>query len=246
MLIGALLVLVSPIWLYAFWTLPDPVLENRAYISLLGFGFIAADLAQQAPFGVLLLITAWAAVTYRRAGYWQTRKAFWGRACEESPHNKRAHANYTVQLSQEGKFGEAAAHYEWMIREWGTAREAGTAAANLSIIYMEMHRATGEDGWRIKAAELLHMAKDRWPRHQRIFHNRGAMFMGYERWHEAIDEFTRAIEIQPSLAEAYRNRARCWGRLGDAEKAAADAAEAEKIDGVPSRLRFVKKDAISN
>jgi WD40 repeat protein/serine/threonine protein kinase len=45
-------------------------------------------------------------------------------------------------------------------------------------------------------------------------------------WEKAVADYTRALELEPDLAEAYRHRGRCHAELAQLDQAAADFAEA--------------------
>jgi tetratricopeptide (TPR) repeat protein len=45
----------------------------------------------------------------------------------------------------------------------------------------------------------------------------------------AVTDYTKAIDLDPSYAEAYENRSRSYYRSGDKEKGAADSAKAVSL-----------------
>ena len=62
------------------------------------------------------------------------------------------------------------------------------------------------------------------------YNNRGSAKANLKKYKEAIEDFDKAIEINPNFAEAYRGRARVKEILGDTEGARQDRKTADKIE----------------
>lgn len=60
--------------------------------------------------------------------------------------------------------------------------------------------------------------------------NRGMAKLGLEMYEQAIDDFDRAILIMPEFAAAYHARASAKKLFGREKEAAADTAEAIRLD----------------
>ena len=58
---------------------------------------------------------------------------------------------------------------------------------------------------------------------------RGIMLFSQGRFQEAVDQFTKAIALDPKYRLAWERRAEAYGRLGRAERAAADKQQLEAI-----------------
>ena len=58
---------------------------------------------------------------------------------------------------------------------------------------------------------------------------RGIALFGQGRVQEAIDQFTKAIALDPKYKLAWEQRAEAYGRLGRAEQQAADRRQLETI-----------------
>ena len=245
--LGLVLVLVSPLWLYAFVSIPDPIMENRAYLTMPGLAIIGAWAAERSFWSVILLVAVYSTATFRRNKYWSSRLEFWGRAVIESPRKIRPQVNYAVALSKVEKVKvwrevggreEAAEIYESVLALGINNRECALAASNLALLFIHEHELTKDQEWMRRAIAVLHAAEQRWPDHTRIRFHRGTLFMGFHAWREAITELDLAIKLQPKHADAYRERAKCWGQLGDREKALADAARAEQLDGQAMNITY--------
>lgn len=84
-----LLILVSPLAVYPFIPLPDPVFEHRAYFSILGIALAFAQLAMVLPIVLtVLLIAALASIASYRAMHWHNWMDFWGWAIDEGSVRK--------------------------------------------------------------------------------------------------------------------------------------------------------------
>ncbi len=238
--LGLLLVLGSPLFLYALPRIPDPVMENRTYLTLPGIAVIAASLSDDLWMPPIAIV--YGLIAFHRNDYWRTRYAFWKQASRESPAKLRPRINYAVAMSKNDEMPAAIEIYKTIVESADPQPEGALAASNLALLYLEQHKRTNDQEWLRAAVELLHYSINVWPDHPRLRYTRGCVFMGFGRWPEAILEFDVAVEKHKKFAEAFRMRARCWGRLSNAENALADAQKAEVIDGIHGVLRFESKE----
>ncbi|MGE4536602.1 MAG: tetratricopeptide repeat protein [Desulfovibrio sp.] len=63
-----------------------------------------------------------------------------------------------------------------------------------------------------------------------VYNLRGMCHEAKNETDQALADYSKAIEIDPKMAEAYGNRAMLYARLGDKDKAKADATAAKRID----------------
>ena len=247
-----LMIMLNISWLYSCPKIPDPVMENRSQSLLLPVAMAAALFIEQYPLFAPYLI--WVIGFYflrsaLRNQFWSKRLFFWRQAHLEAPYKLRPRLNYGVALSAIGRTEDALKMYQNLVHIGDRASEAGTAAVNLSILYIQQHQLLkdkdpdGANEWIKLAAELLTEAETRWPRHSRVRHCRGVMYMGYslqhsECWQLAIDEFLIAIKLNPKQTDSMREAARCYGRLGDGERAKALIEKAVQIDGRKTTLTY--------
>ncbi len=101
--------------------------------------------------------------------------------------------------------------------------------------------ATGSDGvslprdWRLTLGRLdearadLDEAIRRSPT-SAMFVNRGNVWHALQRYRDAADDFTKAIELDPQNALAFNNRGRALAELGNHRQALEDATQAIKLD----------------
>ena len=71
-------------------------------------------------------------------------------------------------------------------------------------------------------------------KHYLAYQNRGIAFSGQEKYEQALRDFDKAIELKPTHAMAYFNRATTLGALGRKEQAKADRAKAKKLGFAPN------------
>jgi len=67
-----------------------------------------------------------------------------------------------------------------------------------------------------------------------IYFRRGTVHLLLGHVDEAIDDFSKAIELEPRDARAYANRAVCWFKKRQPDRARADAVASEKLGGEPA------------
>ena len=61
-------------------------------------------------------------------------------------------------------------------------------------------------------------------------YNAGVTLLQLNRDQEAVESFTRAIDLSPNYADAYRGRSMAYTQLGMRGLAAADRARADELD----------------
>ncbi len=66
-----------------------------------------------------------------------------------------------------------------------------------------------------------------------VYHDRGVELQRQGRWEAAIEQYSRAVELDTKYAEAYMNRGGLWSEVGEYEKAVEDYTRVIEID--PSR-----------
>lgn len=240
--LGLLLLICTPLWLYAFPKIYDPLMENRAYILGVGVAVLGAWAAARSFWFVILLGVLWGAQTFIRARFWNTRYEFWRQAYKDTPTFTRPRINWAVALSKNDEFDESMDLYREFIAAGTTCHDSALAAANLSLLYYYMNGLTNDNVWMRHSAELLTYAVHVWPANPRIRFNRGNMFMGYRRWEEAAEEFSFAIKVFPKYSSAYRQRARCYAMMGDLVRAKEDARIADEGDGRKAVIRLMHRE----
>ena len=82
------------------------------------------------------------------------------------------------------------------------------------------------------------------PDNHEIQFNLGVAYLSMADFEQAINNFTKAIELKPGVADMYGNRAVAHAAIGEDEKSDADVAEAVTLgappDGLGSVIDYVK------
>lgn len=83
------------------------------------------------------------------------------------------------------------------------------------------------------------------PYNQEVQFNLGVAYLSMADFEQAINNFTRAIELNPGVADMYGNRAVAHAAIGEDDKSEADVAEAVRLgappDGLGAVIDYVKK-----
>jgi tetratricopeptide (TPR) repeat protein len=58
---------------------------------------------------------------------------------------------------------------------------------------------------------------------------RGELYFEMKKYEQAIEDYTRAIALDRSLADAYAQRSVCYARIGEDQKSDADAVRSRKL-----------------
>ncbi len=198
--LSILFIVLSPIWLYAFSSVSDEVMENRAYLSVLGIAGLGATVAQWTPWLTLLLIAFYALRTIERNRDWSTRLAFYTRAFKEAPAKPRTNLNYAMELDRRGRTDEA-------IQIHARLAKSGVpygvySAINLSAICMRQGQTAG-------AADFLRSAVKHWPDNAELRINYTAALMELGDYGKALEQCDQGLELRPGQPQLLRNRAKC-------------------------------------
>lgn len=150
--------LLSPVWLYALIDLPELIIENRAYISLLGIAGIAAWVAERAPLLVAGLIVFYVFRTLQRLAVWSDPVALWKSIMADWPEDIEAKVNYATALHERGWLFDAERQYRELVSE------DPTACANLVALCAQQKRYEHAVNWG-------KFGLKRWPQHELLMEN---------------------------------------------------------------------------
>jgi len=83
------------------------------------------------------------------------------------------------------------------------------------------------------------------PENHEIQFNLGVAYLSMADFEQAINNFTKAIELKPGVADMYGNRAVAHAAIGEDEQSEADVAEAVRLgappDGLGAVIDYVKE-----
>ncbi len=180
------------------WMNQDDFIHDRyTYISLLGFGFLAAAAYQwirakwpnQAWFRSLAaaIILAQAFASAIQSQFWANNMTLFSRAIKAAPENEWAQMNYGAALSARGNFGDAAAHFVSSFNlkaNWRAADFAG-------LSYLQMGELSQAESW-------FRLALQQYPGAAEPWFGLGEVRLRQQRPQEAIPLLDRAIELDPA------------------------------------------------
>jgi len=124
-LIGFVFFWLSPLWLYCLQPLDDIVFEYRAYLALLGWGVLIAELPYIMSIPCVLF---WAVQSWRRSFAFRTQRTFAERCFKEYPESRRA------------------AHNLKILRDMDIARQAGQYIAEGKAVPADLRAQHGPVG----------------------------------------------------------------------------------------------------
>jgi Tfp pilus assembly protein PilF len=105
------------------------------------------------------------------------------------------------------------------------------ASYTKAVVYMRFNKPDSALVWFNKSLAET-------PKADPVLNNRGSLlFNNFQRYSEAITDFTKAIELNPQ-GEYFYHRSLCYYRMGDLPKAKADALmAAQKGITIPAELK---------
>jgi tetratricopeptide (TPR) repeat protein len=185
-----------------------------------------------------------AALTWRQIGAWRDTATLFGHALEVTENNWLAHNNLGYALQQQGKYAEAARHFQEAARINPDAADYGALAALAaaagrpqdaaayyrralalrpgSVVdrfnYANLLAAQGRDG---EAIALYQDALRLDPRHAESHNNLGILLSRRGDARAAADHFARALQANPAYAAAHFNLGLELARLGRDREAVA-------------------------
>ena len=62
-----------------------------------------------------------------------------------------------------------------------------------------------------------------------LYSNRATLYVGFEKYQQAIEDYTSAIKLKPDFFEAYRMRGNIYDKLGNHQQALADYAKHDEL-----------------
>ncbi len=205
---GLVLAILSPMLLYWIVPVPDPVMENRAYFSLLGVTILFTYAASFAPvwlvtFGIAFL----ACVCAHRAYCWSDGITLWSSAVNDGSGNKpRVLANLACCWIQKNEFGIAEMLLLDAIKVAPNTAVAWSNLAHISKNRGMIAHSKGETEKTVehfkKSRELFEEAVKRSPRHHNGWLELGQMCEILNDWKGAEAAFREAIRLSPNYHEA--------------------------------------------
>ena len=218
---------------YSYLACLPPVLFAGAWLAAALDKAAAAGKGAAAPLGAALaLCLVYGGLAYRQALVWKDTESLWTRALAVDPGNYLAHNYLALELADQGRDGEALAHYAEALR---LKPAYADAHYNLATLLPRLGRAA-------EAEEQYRLALGARPGFPEAHHNLAVMLEGRGLYDEAFAHYARALELRPDYALAHYNIANAYLRRRDPASAAAHFAEALRLrpDLAPARAALEK------
>jgi len=164
--------------------------------------------------------------THGQLGYWKDSITVFGHAAELTKFNKFSHGNLNYALSQK-KHSEPVPRYKAVLR----VGAASPNASKGSIVFDTDAMIRVDDG-AIELSELLNYDPDSAP----LRNNLGILLAEQQKPDEAIEQFEKAIAVDPKYSWAYFNDSivlRERGRTREAEE--------RRVEAVKLRARLAER-----
>ncbi|MBM4080327.1 MAG: tetratricopeptide repeat protein, partial [Planctomycetes bacterium] len=195
-----------------------PIAEQRLYLPSAGYSVLLAALllkmterGRRLTFAVaVLVLMLLAAGLVDRSFAWRTSASFWADTVAKSPRQGRDHYYYGVNCLGRGRTKAAFHHFQTAV----------AANPHLTDAYDEMaklHAARKEWDEAEACARKATTISPWWPEGHNTL---GVVFGLQGRYAEAAAAFNEALRIQPAHADARRNLALAYRKLGLADQAA--------------------------
>ena len=208
----------------------DLVFEHRLYLPslgplALGVGFILSKVSAlmspapspqshvpivAGPVLLSLLALALALGTYQRNTVWTDPVLLWQDNARKSPQKARVYGNLGKALLDAKRYDEAAVQFEHALKLNPGLLGAYTNLATIYIDHLQQYD---------KAEELLRATLTRHPNYANAHLNLGVIALNQRRLSDAIQSFTRVLELDPQNPMAHYNLAACYINLGDFPRA---------------------------
>jgi tetratricopeptide (TPR) repeat protein len=221
----------------------DPVAERRLYLSMLGLLLIAVDLLGRVKVERKTLAAACTAVvailagaTYVRAQVWSNEVALWDDTVQKSPNKARVHFQLASAHYNQGQCDLAVAEYQKvadlerpdynLLVDWALAYDClnqpdvalaklrqAAALESTAHVYSQIGMIYGKRAQWPEAMEALATAEKLDPNFAVTFVYKGLVHFATNHPQEAVDDYQRALAIDPNLQQARQGLAQAQARL---------------------------------
>ena len=221
----------------------DPIAERRLYFSMFGLLLILVDVLsrlkvdRRALAAACLIVTlAAAAATRARAAVWADPVSLWEDTVRKSPHKRRAHFQLAYAYDQQTRYSEALEEFQKtaelgpltpdLLLDWGLAYDhlsqfdqalAKFQQAALmqptAHVYTQIGMAYAQQSRWAEALQALATAEKLDPKFPDTYVYRGKIYLNTNQVPAAIQEYQRALAIDPTLEEARHDLAIAATRL---------------------------------
>jgi len=233
----------------SFLPIRDAIAERRLYLSMLGLLLITVDFAARLKLDFRKLATAcavivliFAGLTYARAELWSSELALWEDTVQKSPDNARAHFQLASAYYNVQRCSDAAAEYQKtaqlekpnynLLVNWALADDClnrtDEALARLqqaaalepkAHVYSQIGMIYGKRAQWPEAMEALAKAEQLDPNFAVTYVYKGLVHTATNQPEAAVQDFRRALALDPKLQQARDGLAQAEARLRALEAA---------------------------
>jgi tetratricopeptide (TPR) repeat protein len=229
------LVLLSPT--SSILPIKDPIADRRMYLPMLGLILIAIDLLRRLKverkvlaLGAAALLVAATLATHARAEVWSSPISLWQDTARKSPNKVRAHFQLAFAYFEQGRFDLAVAEFQKtaelrpptadLLLDWGLAydglhqpelalaklRQSAALDPNAQVFTQIAKVYAGQKRW-AEALDALSTAEKRDPNFAITYVFRGKIYLNTNRPAEAVDQYQRALAIDPKVQDGQHDLA---------------------------------------
>lgn len=200
------------------------IVEHRLYLSLAAIVAAASWaagrlLGARAIVPLLVLATAFGALTARRNRDYRTEVGLWADTVAKRPHNPLAQQMLAMALDQAGDLSGAARHYE----------AALALKPNFAFAHDLYGQLLSRTGHRTEAAEHFANAVRLQPQFADAHDHLAVALAQQRRYADALAEHAIAVRLKPDFAEAHFNFANTLGAAGRTDDAIAEYTAALRL-----------------
>jgi tetratricopeptide (TPR) repeat protein len=221
----------------------DPIAERRLYFSMFGLLLILVDVLSRLKVNrralaaaCLIVVLAAAGATRARAAVWADPVSLWEDTVRKSPNKRRAHFQLAYAYDQQTRYSQALEEFQKtaelgpltpdLLLDWGLAYDhlsqfdqalAKFQQAALmqptAHVYTQIGMAYAQQSRWAEALQALATAEKLDPRFPDTYAYRGKIYLNANQVPAAIQEYQRALAIDPTLEDARHDLAQAQARL---------------------------------
>ena len=221
----------------------DPIAERRLYFSMFGLLLILVDLLSRLKVdrralatACLIVALAAAGATRARAAVWADPVSLWEDTVRHSPNKRRAHFQLAFAYFQQARYGQALEEFQKtaelgpvtpdLLLDWGLAYDhlgqfdqalvkfqQAALMHPTAHFYTQIGMAYAQQSRWLEALQALATAEKLDPKFPDTYTYRGKIYLNTNQVPAAIQEYRRALNIDPTLEDARHDLAVAEARL---------------------------------
>ena len=164
-----------------------------------------------------------AMLTRFQVGFWRDSFSLFDRAIKVTKNNYIAHNNFALALCQSGKFDEAINHLKRSLQINPGHLDTSN---HLAMVYIKMGRYPQAEEICLRTIKLDPTSKPA----ASLYNNLGVIYGATERYHQAVQAFQQAVQINPHFAEAHCGMGISLLQTGDKNSAIKEYEILKKLD----------------